>query len=46
VADLITNAMKEYCEETRTGQFPKEEHCYRMIQGEEDKFVELMKTDK
>ena len=46
VAEIITNAMKEYCEEIRTGQFPQEEHCYRMIQGEEDKFVELMKTAK
>lgn len=45
VAEIITDAMKAYCEEIRTGQFPQEEHCYCMIQGEENKFVELMKTD-
>ena len=46
VAEVITNAMKAYCEEIRAGQFPKEEHCYRMIQGEQDRFVELMDTVK
>ena len=46
VAEVITDAMKAYCEDIRTGQFPKEEHCYRMIQGEEEKFAKLMKTVK
>jgi 3-methyl-2-oxobutanoate hydroxymethyltransferase len=46
VAEVITNAMKAYCEDIRTGRFPQEKHCYRMIQGEEEKFVELMKTVK
>jgi len=46
VAEVITNAMKAYCEDIRTGRFPQEKHCYRMIQGEEEKFVKLMKTVK
>jgi 3-methyl-2-oxobutanoate hydroxymethyltransferase len=46
VAETITNAMKTYCEEVRTNQFPREEHCYRMIEGEEDRFFELMKSVK
>jgi len=46
VAEVITDAMKAYCEDIRTGQFPQEKHCYRMIQGEEEKFVKLMKTVK
>jgi ketopantoate hydroxymethyltransferase len=37
------NAMKGYCEEVRKGTFPSDEHCYRMIDGEEKNFLELMK---
>lgn len=43
VADTITQAMKTYCEEIREEKFPSDEHCYRMIKGEADKFFELMK---
>lgn len=43
VADTITQAMKTYCEEIRKEKFPSDEHCYRMIKGEADKFFELMK---
>ena len=43
VAEVVTQAMGEYCEEVRQGRFPAEEHCYRMIQGEEEKFLKLMK---
>lgn len=42
VAEVVTQAMREYCEEVRQGRFPAEEHCYRMIQGEEEKFLKLM----
>jgi 3-methyl-2-oxobutanoate hydroxymethyltransferase len=43
VAEVITNAMEAYCEDVRAGGFPGEEHCYRMIEGEHDKFLALMK---
>ena len=43
VAEVITNAMRNYCEEIRNGTFPGEEHCYRMIEGEEAKFLNLMR---
>jgi 3-methyl-2-oxobutanoate hydroxymethyltransferase len=43
VAALITQAMKEYCEDVRAGRFPGEEHCYRMIAGEHEKFKSLDK---
>ncbi len=43
VAQVITGAMRNYCEEIRKGTFPGEEHCYRMIEGEEMKFLNLMK---
>ena len=42
VAEVIIKAMSEYCEDVRTGKFPGEEHCYRMIEGEESKFLKLM----
>jgi 3-methyl-2-oxobutanoate hydroxymethyltransferase len=42
VAEIIIKGMSEYCEEVRTGKFPGEEHCYRMIEGEESKFLKLM----
>jgi ketopantoate hydroxymethyltransferase len=35
--------MREYCDEIRQGKFPTDEHVYRMIEGEEQKFMELMK---
>ncbi len=43
VAEVVTQAMREYCKEVRQGKFPTEEHCYRMIGGEEEKFHTLMK---
>jgi hypothetical protein len=38
--------MKSYCDDVRNGHFPQEEQCYRMIQGEEKKFFQLMNSDK
>jgi 3-methyl-2-oxobutanoate hydroxymethyltransferase len=42
VAEVITNAMKEYGDEVRAGNFPQAEHCYGMLKGEEEKFLNLM----
>ena len=42
VAEVIIKAMSDYCEDVRAGKFPGEEHCYRMIEGEESKFLKLM----
>ncbi|MCU0594101.1 MAG: 3-methyl-2-oxobutanoate hydroxymethyltransferase, partial [Desulfobacterota bacterium] len=42
VAEVIIKAMSKYCEEVRAGLFPGEEHCYRMIEGEEAKFLSSM----
>jgi 3-methyl-2-oxobutanoate hydroxymethyltransferase len=42
VAEIVIKAMSEYCEDVRTGKFPGDEHCYRMIEGEESKFLKLM----
>jgi 3-methyl-2-oxobutanoate hydroxymethyltransferase len=42
VASIVTEAMKQYCEDVRKGAFPEEKHCYRMLEGEEEKFQKLM----
>ena len=44
VAEIITNAIKEYCADVRAGKFPSDEHCYRMIEGEEQKFLKVMQS--
>jgi 3-methyl-2-oxobutanoate hydroxymethyltransferase len=43
VAEVVTNALLTYCKEVREGIFPGEEHCYKMMEGEEKKFNELMR---
>jgi 3-methyl-2-oxobutanoate hydroxymethyltransferase len=43
VAEMVTKAMMDYCDDVRAGRFPGEEHCYPMIEGEHDKFLDLMK---
>ena len=44
VAELVTKAMKDYCDDVRKGAFPEEQHCYRMLEGEEAKFAAAMKA--
>ncbi|HOL02788.1 MAG TPA: 3-methyl-2-oxobutanoate hydroxymethyltransferase [Bacillota bacterium] len=34
VAEVVTNAIRDYIDEVRSGAFPEEKHCYRMIEGE------------
>jgi 3-methyl-2-oxobutanoate hydroxymethyltransferase len=44
VAEVITNAMKEYVSEVKDGTFPDDQkYCYPMVAGEEEKFIDLMK---
>ncbi len=43
VASVITNAMKEYCEDVRQGRFPEDKHCYHMIEGEKEIFESKIK---
>ncbi len=43
VATMITDAMKAYCTDVREGSFPEDQHCYHMIDGEKDKFLDQMK---
>ncbi|RLB57843.1 MAG: 3-methyl-2-oxobutanoate hydroxymethyltransferase [Deltaproteobacteria bacterium] len=41
VAEVVTGAISSYAEEVRSGAFPAEEHCYRMIEGEYPKFEKM-----
>ena len=43
VAEVITNAMKEYVKDVKAGAFPADEHCYHMLKGEDEKFKDLIK---
>ncbi|MCL5734263.1 MAG: 3-methyl-2-oxobutanoate hydroxymethyltransferase [Actinobacteria bacterium] len=38
VAGVVTAALQEYVADVKSGTFPAEEHCYRMLEGEEAKF--------
>ena len=46
MAEVVTNAMRQYCDEVRQGKFPAEEHCYRMIKGEDEIFLKMMEEKK
>jgi len=43
VAEVITGAMTEYIKEVKEGTFPSDEHCYHMLEGEDEKLKELIK---
>jgi len=46
VATMVTDAMKCYCDDVRGGAFPEEGHCYRMLEGEEEKFRALVRAKR
>jgi len=43
VAEVITDAMKQYAADVRAGRFPEDQHCYHMLEGEFEKFQEMVK---
>lgn len=43
VAGVITKAMKAYVKDVKESKFPADEHTYKMVEGEEEKFIKLMK---
>jgi 3-methyl-2-oxobutanoate hydroxymethyltransferase len=42
VAEVITDAMRDYVRDVKGGEFPAAEHCYPMIEGEAERFAEAM----
>lgn len=43
VAEIVTEAMRSYVQDVKQERFPGEEHTYKMLAGEEEKFIALMK---
>jgi 3-methyl-2-oxobutanoate hydroxymethyltransferase len=46
VAGTVTQAMQDYCSEVKAGGFPADEHCYRMVEGEEAKFLQMVQDEE
>jgi len=44
LAEVIEKAFREYIDDVRTGKFPEEKHCYRMVEGELDKLEGMLKN--
>ena len=42
LSEIIEQAFVDYIAEVRTGKFPEEKHCYRMIDGEPEKLRALL----
>ena len=42
VAEVITEAMRHYVEDVKGGQFPTDDHCYHMLEGEAKKLQKLI----
>ena len=45
LAEIIFNALREFGEDVKTGKFPEEKHCYRMLEGEYEKLQSLLKRN-
>lgn len=45
LAAVINKALREFAEDVRTGKFPEEKHCYRMLEGEYEKLQLLLKKN-
>jgi 3-methyl-2-oxobutanoate hydroxymethyltransferase len=44
LAGVSTAALTEYVKDVRGSAFPEEQHCYRMLEGEQDKFTAWAKS--
>ena len=43
VAEIETNAFKEYIKDVKTGAFPTDDHSYHILKGKEEEFYEMLK---
>ena len=44
LGENIEKAFREYSDDVKTGKFPEEKHCYRMVEGELDKLESMLKN--
>ncbi len=44
IAGASVAALKEYVDDVRAGRFPEEQHSYRMLEGERERFAALVQT--
>lgn len=44
LGEIIEKAFREYSDDVKTGKFPEEKHCYRMIEGEQEKLEAMLKN--
>lgn len=42
LSEIVEKAFGDYIEEVKTGKFPQEKHCYRMLEGESEKLKTLL----
>ncbi len=43
IAEVITKGLQEYVKDVKDGSFPTDQYCYHMLEGEGEKFKDLMK---
>jgi len=43
VAEIETNAFKEYIKEVKNGAFPTDDHCYHIKKAGKEEFYEMLK---
>jgi len=46
LAEIITNAIKAYIKDVKNKEFPTNDYCYQMLEGENEKFQEFIKKYK
>jgi 3-methyl-2-oxobutanoate hydroxymethyltransferase len=46
LAAVSTAALSEYVGDVRGGAFPEEQHCYRMLEGEQERFADYMEETR
>ena len=44
LGEIIEKTFRDYSEDVKTGKFPEEKHCYRMVEGEFDKLESMLKN--
>lgn len=42
VAEIETNAFKEYIEDVKEGRFPTDEHCYHILSDREEEYYKML----